>query len=59
MKHIVLCRETYCTNCHNAETGEVSFVSFKFAFIFNLTGINFVHCDAPSQICGKVSFFSC
>jgi len=39
MKHIVLCRGSYFTNCHNAETSEVSFVSFKFAFLFRNTGI--------------------
>jgi hypothetical protein len=51
MKHRVLCRGSYFTTCHIAETGKVSIVSFKFAFLFCLTGITFVHCDATSQIC--------
>ena len=39
MRHIVLCRGSYFTYCHNAETSEVSFVSFKFPFLFRRTGI--------------------
>jgi hypothetical protein len=39
MKHTIMCGVTCFTNCHNSEKGAVSLLSFKFAYVFLLTGI--------------------